>query len=294
MSGGEGLGRREAGGGRGGGAGGSAAGGRGGLTKDILGRIVPGRPVFLFLDYDGTLVPIRGTPGEVRLHPARRSFLGELAGRAFVGIVSGRSIRDLRGQIRLENVAYIGNHGLEISWRGWDWVHPAAARAQSAVEDALEAISRRSGDFEGALTEHKGVTGSVHYRRLAPGLRDGLRRIVQEEVRRRRRDIKLTEGKKVFEIRPNLDWGKGKGVLKLIGRLETRQGRARTATRVYVGDDRTDEDAFRELGPDAVTVLVGGKTPTNARFGVPDVEHVWRLLRLIRGRASVSYCEKIK
>ena len=249
-------------------------------------------PVRLFLDFDGTLVPIRKTPGEVRLHPVRRAFLGELAGRLFVAVVSGRSVDDLRRLIRLENVAYVGNHGLEIAWRGREWVHPAAKQAQPSVEEALAAIGRRSGDFAGALTEHKGLTGSVHYRRMAPGLRAPLRRIVEAEVRRRR-EIKLTEGKKVFEIRPNLDWDKGKGVLELVRQVEAdkraakragrghRRGRALlgAAVYVYIGDDRTDEDAFRELGPDAVTVLVGRKTPTLARFRLPDVDHVWRLLR---------------
>ena len=89
--------------------------------------------------------------------------------------------------------------------------------------------------------------------------------------------LKLTEGKKVFEIRPAVAWDKGKAVLCLMDRLDP-QGRA---TPVYLGDDRTDEDAFRALAGRGLTVCIGGRRPTAAQYRLPDVAAVWRFLQAL-------------
>jgi trehalose 6-phosphate phosphatase len=251
--------------------------------NDILEKVTPGTPVILFCDYDGTLVPIRKTPAEAILRPSRRRFLARLAERVCVVIVSGRSVRDVRAHVGIDGIAYVGDHGLEISSPGWRWVHAGAKKARPALVAALGRISRRQRDFPGMLVEWKGFTGSVHYRLLAPRLRDDLRAIVEREARASGGALKLTEGKMVFEFRPNLDWDKGKAVVKLARRL----GGGRRAIRVYIGDDRTDEDAFRELGPEAVTIFVGARKRTRAKHRLADVPAVWEFLRAL-GRRSVG------
>jgi trehalose-phosphatase len=98
--------------------------------------------------------------------------------------------------------------------------------------------------------------------------------MVKHEVRLRNRELILTEGKKVFEIRPNIDWDKGKGVQRLSRWLEIK----RPALGIYIGDDQTDEDAFRAMGRDDITILVGSRRDSIACSRLPDVAAVWKFL----------------
>jgi len=120
--------------------------------------------LLLFLDYDGTLVPIRKTPELARLHPSRRRLLARLAERQFVSLVSGRSLADLKKIVALEHVAYIANHGLEMSYKNRTWVHPRAEGTKSALRSALKRIRTETKDIQGVLVEDKGATASIHFR----------------------------------------------------------------------------------------------------------------------------------
>ena len=242
--------------------------------KDILQKVTRGRTILLFLDYDGTLVPIKKAPGLAVLRASRRRLLERLSQNAFICIVSGRSLADIQKLASIKNIAYIGNHGLEISYRGRQWIHPEAKRIRPVLKSVLERIRRKTGDRPGLLVEDKGLTGSIHYRRLAAPLSKELREIIEFEVRLRSRELKLTEGKKVFEIRPTVDWDKGKGVRELIRWLRTMQ----PVLRIYIGDDRTDEDAFRALGRGNITIIVGKRRDSHARSRLPDVNAVWMFL----------------
>lgn len=245
--------------------------------REILQALMPETRFLLFLDYDGTLVPIRKTPDSALLSPARQRFLERLARRAFVCVVSGRSLADVRRLVAARGVAYIGNHGLEIRDRRLLWVHPAAARLRPVLASTLADIRRKTGGIPGVLVEDKGVTGSVHYRLAAARRYPELKEMIEKEIQKRGRRLKLTEGKKVFEIRPNIRWDKGRGVRELLRRRDFEAA----DVRVYIGDDRTDEDAFRALRRDDVSVLVGRKRPSLARFRLADVDAVWRFLKAV-------------
>jgi len=242
--------------------------------KDIIRRIKPGERILLFLDYDGTLVPINKDPELAVLHPLKRQFLKRLGERAFVCIVSGRSLAQIQRLVAIEGIGYVGNHGLEISYGKKIWIHPEAKKTKPFLSRTLKSIRYRTRDLPGVLVEDKGFTGSIHYRRLPTAFWTPLKKIIQTEIRSRRPELKLTEGKKVFEIKPNIQWDKGQGVLELIGWLDPRE----TTLRIYIGDDRTDEDAFRAFGKDDVTILVGRRKASRARYRLGDVNHVWRFL----------------
>jgi len=242
--------------------------------KDILQDITRARRIFLFLDYDGTLVPIKNAPELAVVRPSRRRLLEQLSQNAFVCIVSGRSLVDIQKLASIKNIAYIGNHGLEISYCGREWIHPKARRIKPVLKNVLERIRRRTRDWPGLLVENKGLTGSIHYRRLAAPLPKKLRDITEHEVGLRSRELKLTEGKKVFEIRPNIEWDKGRGVRELIRWLDVNE----PALRIYIGDDQTDEDAFRALCRNDITILVGKRLNSHARSRLPDVQAVWKFL----------------
>jgi trehalose 6-phosphate phosphatase len=245
--------------------------------RNILRSAARGKRLFLFLDYDGTLVPIRKTPELAILRPSRRRILERLSREAFVGIVSGRSLADIRRLVAIPGLAYIGNHGFEISYGRRHWLHPETTKIQKALKDVLKGIRRRTKGFAGVLLEDKGVTASVHYRLLAAVQFPKLREIVEREIRRRHRELTLTEGKKVLEIRPKVKWGKGRGVLALCPWFHSEKD----ALRMYIGDDQTDEDAFKALARGGITILVGRQRQTHARHRLADVNAVWRLLKTL-------------
>jgi trehalose-phosphatase len=234
--------------------------------------------VLLFLDYDGTLVGFQDVPRKAVLSPARRRFLRDLSRVHRVVIVSGRSLAEIRRLVGLPGIAYIGNHGLEMELGGRTWVHPLAVRLQPVLQAALERIARASRDIPGPLIEDKGLTASVHFRPLTPATARRVRRIVRREMRPDLRSLRLVAGNKVWEIRPRVRWDKGSAVSEMRRWL----GPAGKGVPVYLGDDRTDEDAFRELRPDGVTFRVGRSGRTMALGRLPDVPAVWRFLRLFR------------
>jgi trehalose-phosphatase len=243
-----------------------------------LARVPTGVPVSVFLDYDGTLVPIRQRPDLAVLSPQRRTELARLARRTLVGIVSGRPLAELRRMVAVPGAAYIGNHGMEIRAGGRTWIHPEAKSKAEAVARAASAIERRTSGYPGIFVERKGLTASVHYRLAAAGFRGPVRAIVAEEIRRNRGILALTRGKMVLEIRPNVEWDKGCGVLKLMDLA----GCPRWCFPVYIGDDRTDEDAFRALAGWGLTLHVGPKKRTLAERRIPSVDRVWAFLGELR------------
>lgn len=251
--------------------------------KELL-RLVPaGVPIAVLLDYDGTLVAIRKRPDLARLHPKRKALLACLGRRTMVGLISGRPLDELRRMVGVAGIAYVGNHGMEIRVSGRTWVHPAAARLAPAVGRTTSAIRARAGDLSGVIAENKGLTASIHYRLAAPRDRGPLRAIVAEEVRRRRGALILTQGKMVFEIRPNIPWDKGRGVLKLL----SLAGCSKSCFPVYIGDDRTDEDAFLALADRGLTVYVGPGRRTLARFRFRGVGQVWQFVAALEKRLVI-------
>jgi trehalose 6-phosphate phosphatase len=246
--------------------------------KKMLQRIEHGEHVFLFLDYDGTLVPIQKTPEQASFPPSKRDFLRRLGKRAFVGIVSGRSLSEIQGLIAIKNIAYIGNHGLELSYGQRCWVHPKAKRTEPILKDVLERICHKTEDFPGILVENKRVTGAVHYRLADPHFWTPLKEVVRKEIEQNGRGLKMTEGKRVFEIKPNIPWDKGKGVLKLVDWINPKE----RPHLIYIGDDQTDEDAFGAVNHsdrNAITIHVGQMNNTQARYRLTSVSQVWLFLK---------------
>jgi trehalose-phosphatase len=248
--------------------------------KEILQMIEGGERVFLFLDYDGTLVPIQKTPERAYFPPAKRDFLRRLGKTAAVGIVSGRSLSEIQELIGIKDIAYVGNHGLEIAYRENMWVHPKAQKTEPILRGALRNIRLSTKDISGIFVEDKGVTGAVHFRLADPALGKKLNKIVKEEVDQLGRILRITKGKKVFEIKPNILWDKGKGVLELMRWLKAK----RRSRLIYIGDDQTDEDAFEainRLGRRGITVHVGPAKNSKARYRLGSVNEVWRFLRAV-------------
>ncbi len=241
----------------------------------------------LLLDYDGTLAPIVARPELAVPAPGAREAVEQLLGRdgLDLAIVSGRGLADARERFGVEGIAYAGNHGMEIEGPGVHRIHTEAAAARPLLEQVATLLSRALREIEGALVEDKGLTLSIHYRLVDPAGIEQVRHLVTEAVGRVP-ELRLTEGKMVLEVRPRVEWDKGRAVEFL---LESFDPPADTPV-LYIGDDTTDEDAFRTLrswgaGSSGEGVLVSEDPPaaTAARSYLRDPREVVELLRALAG-----------
>jgi trehalose-phosphatase len=249
------------------------------VAGEILERIAAAERLFCFLDYDGTLAPIAATPEAARPLPGMPEVLRALAVApgTRVALVSGRSIENLSAHLDVAGVWYIGIHGLET--RAPDGSYQRTEQA-AVIRSLLPAIRRR---LEVALSAHpgialedKGAALACHFRLASREAAAAARWTVSSVVREytsRGLAIAAIEGHEVIEIRPAFV-SKGKAVRALLN----EQGRG--VLPLYVGDDRTDEDAFAVLPAPAVTVRVGPPdTVTTARYLLADPVAVAEFLR---------------
>ncbi len=245
-------------------------------------RLEAAGQVLLGLDYDGTLTPIVEDPSQARLGPETREVLRALAARPniSVAILSGRTLDDLRTLVGLDGLIYAGNHGMDISGPGLRFVEAAAVAELDYLEPLAQTLACQLQPFPGAFVENKSLTISVHFRRVAPHQRDHLQGVVDNTLAEAKHHFCLTQGHKVWEIRPQVDWDKGQALRWIKDQLGYRE-----ALVFYLGDDETDEDAFDAL-PGEVTIKVGDPMDTCARFQVASPDDVREFLHWLLGEQT--------
>jgi trehalose 6-phosphate phosphatase len=229
----------------------------------MLRRIEAAERVFWFIDFDGTLVAIRKDPDKVVLGEPARKALARISSRkdARVAVVSGRPLAYVQRQIDLPRVVCAGNHGLEIRGNKIRYGHPDAAAARPLLLRVREAWDALLPRFHGALVEDKNLCVTFHYRKVV-GSRAAQARLQAEKAARRIGEgnaLRLTRGKKVVEVRPPVQWGKGEALRYLLGRWGHCPGKDLA---VVIGDDETDRDMFAPVQSSGLTLFVG-------RTGVP-------------------------
>ncbi len=247
-------------------------------------RLAAAREVTVLLDYDGTLVPLADHPADARLPQRMRRLLEQLSRQpgVRVALVSGRSLRDLRRQVRLPGLGYVGNHGLELRDGTQRYVNAAAAKSRPYLRAIVRQLRRQLRPIRGAWVEDKGLTASVHYRLVRPIDLPHVQRIFYAVVQpyQIKRHVRVTTGRCVFEVRPPVSWSKATMVNWLLTRQQDDAGRR--SLPLYVGDDVTDEDAFELLRSRGLTVAVApAASGTRARYGVDTPEDVRRLLERV-------------
>ncbi len=227
----------------------------------------PGR-LCLMLDFDGTLSEMAPTPEAARFYPpARRALLrlSRLPG-VTVALVSGRDVSDLRRKAGLTRAVYCGNHGLELP--GFRLPAPVEASKRAfrrSCRPALRLLRGIKDRYPGAWIQAKRFSVTLHYRALPDKAAAAMAAELRKAARALSRmpGLRAVEGKKVLELRPRAAFHKGAACLLLLAR--------RGGAGFYMGDDVTDEDAFRALRGRAVTVFVGPRgRPTAAAARVPD------------------------
>ncbi len=243
---------------------------------DEIRHSLAGKELALFLDYDGTLSPIMPRPDLAVLSDAMRDTLNRLGHHCTLAIVSGRTRADVHKLVAVEDIYFAGNHGLEIEGPhqseikyeiGQEFIQ-AVDQIYSLIKDQLQSI-------EGVLIEHKTFSLSVHFRLVAA--RDvSIIESVIDSALGKFPNLRKHHGKKVFEVRPNLDWDKGKAVLWLLDALQLDHA---GVLPLYIGDDVTDEDAFRALTGRGIGILVSSKQrETAAEYILQDTNEVQRFL----------------
>jgi trehalose-phosphatase len=231
-----------------------------GYLDGIRRRIGRAKHVVLFCDYDGVLAPIAARPQEARLEQGMKDLLTKLrdSARVLMGIISGRALEDLMNQVGIERLTYAGNHGLEISGPRVQILHPAAEPARERLRILYDAMRAALQPFPGALVEDKQLGFAVHYRLTKPEdverITDLFHRIVAPAQREGL--VRVTTGKFLLEVRPDVAWDKGRAILWLLRALCGSEWR-KNVLPIYIGDDVTDEDAFRALRHSGIAVHVG-------------------------------------
>lgn len=253
---------------------------------------VAGRPAgtafVLLLDFDGTLAEFNPDPAAPELTPERWELLSTI-GRApgvSLGIVSGRRLDDLRARTRLPDYVYhAGLHGLEIEIDGSRTTHPDLPAAEARVEGLAACLERLRVDFPEVVIEDKGASVAVHTRPLPRDMYDRVfaRADVLAVPWIAAGHVRRLEGNAVVEYLPNISGHKGEATRWILGSVEERL--ARRAWVAYLGDDITDEDAFRAIDF-GIGVLVGLR-PTAATYKLDGIADVDRFLRWFAAEGNV-------
>jgi len=238
-----------------------------------------GRHLLLLFDFDGTLTPFQPDPDAVHLEDEVRGLLAGLALKpsSTIGIISGRRLPDLEKRLKIPGEVYVaGFHGLEIHAPGETFMHPEAAAATATMRSIAEAMRGHLTTLPGVFIEDKVFSVALHYREAAPAVgvvaQSRFMDIARAHVDAGR--LRLLPGACVIELLPGASWHKGSALQWIRERIERVHGPTFT---VYVGDDVTDEDAFRAVGPEGMTISASDRA-SGAEFFVDGPPGVKRLL----------------
>ncbi|HEY5685697.1 MAG TPA: trehalose-phosphatase [Acidimicrobiia bacterium] len=251
---------------------------------EIAARLRGATPA-VFLDYDGVLTPIVAHPDLAVIPPSMRDTVTRLATRVTVAVISGRDTEDVRAKVGVAGVYYAGSHGFDIVDPGGRPVGGLDRfnRYLAPLGAAADAIEDATPQYPGTHVERKRFAVAVHFRQADPAAGPELEKLVRQ-VARRTPGLTVTGGKKIFEVRPDVDWDKGRALVWLLRELDMDRP---DVIPVYLGDDVTDEDAFRAIRASGIGIVVGHDGPPSlARYRLDDTAAVERLLTLLHDEAA--------
>lgn len=231
------------------------------------------KPVF-FLDYDGTLTPIVESPELARVSDEMRKKVKALSEKYTVAVVSGRMREDVEQLLDVKGIFYAGSHGFDIKGDNFSMIHPGAEKTIPLVDKVIKKLHSSLDGIDGCLIEEKKFSVAVHYRRVdekqVPAVAEVVDKIIASESL-----LRLLKGKKVFEILPDIDWDKGKAIRWIMKAFEKDW---KDVSVVYMGDDTTDEYAFRAIRTRGAGVLVSDEErPSSADYQIVSPEEVEKL-----------------
>ena len=252
--------------------------------------ITSARESVLFLDYDGTLSPIVSDPGAARLGDGAAEALELVSEVCPVAILSGRDLADVRSRVGIPGLWYAGSHGFELV--GPDGTHhcnDAAAVFVPVLARAAAELSQALAQIPGVRVEHKRFAVAVHYREVAPEHVDEIVALAHQLSQRD--GLRVTSGRMLVELRPDLDWDKGTTLAWIRDRIDP----SGSLVPIYIGDDLTDEDAFDAVRFDGIGIVVGhdedGDRRTAAHFSLQGPPQVREFIQ--RGSRWLAYKHQV-
>ncbi len=243
-------------------------------TRAVEPLITSATHLALLLDFDGTVSEIVNRPEDAKIAPEVLPALRALAARpdVNVAVISGRALADVRARTGLENLIYVGNHGLEIEAGATRFREPHAESLRRELRSLALQLKLALAETDGLEIEDKHLTLSIHYRRVPEQLHHWVRAVTNGAAARSR-SFQCREGKMVLEIKPQINWNKGYAIKWIL-----REILPSSALPIYIGDDATDEDAFTAI-PEGITIRVGEPGDSRARFYLPNVAAVGEFLQ---------------
>jgi trehalose-phosphatase len=205
----------------------------------------------------------------------------------YLAVISGRSLEDLREKVGVLDIIYAGNHGLEIENPDGRHKKMFSSVRRRELKKITQNVQNSLKEIPGILFEEKGPILSVHYRNVPQRFFDRIPQVLKKELQQRRGRWKTASGKMVFEIRPNVEFHKGEAVREILKTFPSLG-----LLPIYLGDDQTDEDAFRVLKGQGISVFVGpGGFSSEADFFLRNPDEVQEfLLRCQEVRRARSEC----
>jgi alpha,alpha-trehalase len=252
--------------------------------------ITSARESMLFLDYDGTLSPIVSDPDAAGLVDGGAEALELVAAVCPVAILSGRDLADISGRVGISGIWYAGSHGFELTGPdGTYHCNEAAAAFVPILERAAAELHDVLAAFPGVRVEHKRFAVAVHYREVAPEL---VGEIVATTHKLGARDgLRLTSGRMLVELRPDVDWDKGTTLAWIRDQVDA----SGALLPIYIGDDLTDEDAFDAVTFDGIAIVVthdeDGDRRTAAHFTLASPDQVCEFVQ--RGSKWLAYEHRV-
>lgn len=228
-------------------------------------------------DYDGTLSPIVSKPELALLPENTKKALFRLSELTNIAVLSGRELTDVTKLVDLPSIYYGGSHGFELKNPDGDIEEiPKADEFLPVLANSFKELQVMLNSLSGIFIERKKFTIAIHYRLLKDTAMLPSLRISLDNFIKRYPQLRITEGKKVYELKPAIDWDKGKALLHIINKIF---GNKNSVFPIFLGDDLTDEDAFKVIKNWGAGILVGThEYPTSAEYLLNDTDEVFTFI----------------
>jgi trehalose-phosphatase len=252
---------------------------------DRLKKEIEEKFIFIFLDYDGTLAPIAQEPAKAVISKNTKDILRKLSKNPYckLAIISGRALKDIKNRIGLKGIIYVANHGLEMEGPAIRFRSLVPSGYAAVLKKIKQDLVAKLSQIKGVIIEDKGLVLSLHYRMVTRKYIPLVKTVFHETIIHYlvTNKIKINSGKKVLEVKPPLRWNKGHIVSWLCARRRFVLGRDAFLP-IYIGDDLTDEDAFKVVKNNGLAIFVGEPIKTShARYYLRNPSEVMIFLKKI-------------
>ncbi|KAK7330730.1 hypothetical protein VNO77_24928 [Canavalia gladiata] len=268
---------------------------------DKIIELAEDKKIAIFLDYDGTLSPIVDDPDCAFMSESMRKTVRSVAKYFPTAIISGRNRDKVFDLVKLTELYYAGSHGMDIIGpvsENLSKNHPNSVKSTDEqgkeitlfqpaseflpmIDEVFRTLIETTKDIEGAKVENHKFCVSVHYRNVEESNWITIGQLVHDTLKNYPR-LRSTHGRKVLEVRPGIDWNKGKAVEFLLESLGLTD--RNDVLPIYIGDDKTDEDAFKVLRENnrGCGILVSSvRKESSAFYSLQDPNEVMKFLQLL-------------